>query len=239
MGDKRATNNHQLPNSQNSTALAWTLDELERNQEKENHLNTISKMMGTLVHIQLYTFSYRKAVIRPQNMPKTADCGVKSVKIRVLKNGPTGPTKVFLACRTNDKPMTIEKKNGAFSSGWVTRRLSLKKKDIKQPKFPLCRNWPICHEHRFCSNGSTYVMSMVCADIYLCCQPATAPTQRWENQKHKEIHQYSNTKLYHAYTATSFERPCIFLCQSFSLNPLPSFNSIQSIMLFTALPLVS
>ena len=50
------------------TALAWVLDELERNQEKENHLNTISKMMGTLVHLQLYTFSYRKAVIRPQNM---------------------------------------------------------------------------------------------------------------------------------------------------------------------------
>ena len=25
-------------------------------------------MMGTLVHLQMYTFSYRKAVIRPQNM---------------------------------------------------------------------------------------------------------------------------------------------------------------------------
>ena len=57
------------------TALAWVLDELERNQEKENHLNTISKMMGTLVHLQLYRSSYRKAVIRPQNMPKTADRG--------------------------------------------------------------------------------------------------------------------------------------------------------------------
>ena len=34
------------------TALAWVLDELERNQEKENHLNTISKMMGTLFHLQ-------------------------------------------------------------------------------------------------------------------------------------------------------------------------------------------
>ena len=31
--------------------------------------------MGTLVHVQLYTFSYRKAVIRPQNMPKNADWG--------------------------------------------------------------------------------------------------------------------------------------------------------------------
>ena len=57
------------------TALAWKIDELERNQKKENNLNMISKMMGTLVHAQLYTFSYRKAVIRPQNMPKTADWG--------------------------------------------------------------------------------------------------------------------------------------------------------------------
>ena len=59
------------------TALARVLDELESNQKKENHLNTISKMMGTLllVHVQLYTFSYRKAVIQPQNVPKTADWG--------------------------------------------------------------------------------------------------------------------------------------------------------------------
>ena len=34
------------------TALAWVLDELERSQKKENHLNTIYKMMGTLVHVQ-------------------------------------------------------------------------------------------------------------------------------------------------------------------------------------------
>ena len=65
-------------NSQTSklqTALARVLDELERNQKKENHLQTISKMMGTLVHVQLYTFSYRKPVIRPQNMPRTAYWG--------------------------------------------------------------------------------------------------------------------------------------------------------------------
>ena len=64
---------HQL-----QTALAQVLDELERNQKKENHLNTIFKMMGTLVHVQLYTYSYRKAVIRPQNIPqnkKNADLG--------------------------------------------------------------------------------------------------------------------------------------------------------------------
>ena len=65
--------NSQTPKLQR--ALTWVLDELERNQKKENHLNTISKMMGTLVHLQLYTFSNRKAVIRPQNMPETADWG--------------------------------------------------------------------------------------------------------------------------------------------------------------------
>ena len=48
-------------------------------------------------------------MIRPRNMPKNADWGVKMVKSRVLKNGPTGPTKVFLACTTYDKPKTIEK----------------------------------------------------------------------------------------------------------------------------------
>ena len=36
--------------------------------------------MGTLIHVQLYTFSYRKAVIRPQNMPKTSDWGVCGAK---------------------------------------------------------------------------------------------------------------------------------------------------------------
>ena len=40
------------------TAIARVLDELGRNPpKKENHLNTISKMMGTLVQVQLYTFS--------------------------------------------------------------------------------------------------------------------------------------------------------------------------------------
>ena len=53
-------------------ALARVLDELERNQKKGK---SISKMMSALVHVQLYTLSYRKAVIRPQNKPKTADWG--------------------------------------------------------------------------------------------------------------------------------------------------------------------
>ena len=35
-------------------------------------------------------------------------------------------------------------KNGATSSGLVTRRLYFKKNDIKWPFFPPCTNWPIC-----------------------------------------------------------------------------------------------
>ena len=77
LGDDGTTNHyhHHRQCHQLQTALARVLDEIERNQKKESHLNTISKMMGTLVHVQLYTFSYRKPVIRPQNMPKTADWG--------------------------------------------------------------------------------------------------------------------------------------------------------------------
>ena len=36
--------------------------------------------VGALVHVQLHTFSYRKAVNRPQNMPKTADWGLNRSK---------------------------------------------------------------------------------------------------------------------------------------------------------------
>ena len=54
--------NSQTPKLQR--ALTWVLDELERNQKKENHLHTISKMMGTLVHVQ-----------NVRNVPKTADWG--------------------------------------------------------------------------------------------------------------------------------------------------------------------
>ena len=72
-----ATNHHRhhCHCHQLQTAVTRVLDDLERNKKKENHLNTISKMMGKLVHVQLYTFSYRKAVIQPQNMPKTTDWG--------------------------------------------------------------------------------------------------------------------------------------------------------------------
>ena len=54
--------NSQTPKLQR--ALTWVLDELERNQKKENHLKTIPKMMGTLVQVQLNTFSSRMALYR-------------------------------------------------------------------------------------------------------------------------------------------------------------------------------
>ena len=60
--------NSQTPKLQ--TALAGVLVELERNQKKENHLNTISNMMGTLDQAQLYTFSSRMASNRPQKLQK-------------------------------------------------------------------------------------------------------------------------------------------------------------------------
>ena len=64
-------------------------------KKKENHLHTMSKMMGTLVHVQLYTFSYRKPVIQPQNMLKTADWGQKRSKLWSFKMGPQVQPKCF------------------------------------------------------------------------------------------------------------------------------------------------
>ena len=68
LGDRRATNHH---HRQLQTAVARVLDEQERNQKKGNNLNTISKMMGTLVLVQLYTFINRKALFRPQKIQKS------------------------------------------------------------------------------------------------------------------------------------------------------------------------
>ena len=62
-----------IPNFKQLYIRFWT--SYRGTKKKENHPNTIFKIMGTLVHVQLYAFSYRKAVIRPQNMPKTADWG--------------------------------------------------------------------------------------------------------------------------------------------------------------------
>ena len=61
--------NSQTPKLQR--ALAQVLDELERTK-KGDYLNTISKMMGTLVQVQLYTFRYKMALNQPQKLPKMA-----------------------------------------------------------------------------------------------------------------------------------------------------------------------
>ena len=42
-------------------------------KKKENYLNAISKMMGTLGQARLYAFDYKKALFRPQNQPKIAN----------------------------------------------------------------------------------------------------------------------------------------------------------------------
>ena len=63
------------------TALGRVLDELERNNKKENNLSTISKMMGALVLVQFYTFSYRKALIQHLKIAKNRRLRVKTVKI--------------------------------------------------------------------------------------------------------------------------------------------------------------
>ena len=66
LGDDGATNQHcqYRHGHQLQTVVTWVLDELERNQKKENHLKTIPKMMGTLVQVQLNTFSSRMALYR-------------------------------------------------------------------------------------------------------------------------------------------------------------------------------
>ena len=59
-----------------SSGSRWAWEE----PKKENNLNTISKMMDTLIQVQLYTFSYRKALIQYQKLPKIADSGGKKRK---------------------------------------------------------------------------------------------------------------------------------------------------------------
>ena len=77
LGDDGATNQHcqYRHGHQLQTVVTWVLDELERNQKKENNQNTISRMIGTLVQAQPYTFSYRKAIYRPQKLLKIAYWG--------------------------------------------------------------------------------------------------------------------------------------------------------------------
>ena len=59
---------HHLPNFK-MFLLRFYMSQKET-KEKENHPNTISKMIGTLVQVQLYTFSYRKALFRPRKLQK-------------------------------------------------------------------------------------------------------------------------------------------------------------------------
>ena len=96
-------------------------------KKKENHLHTISKMMGTLVHVQLYTFSYRKPVIRPQNMPKTADWGQKRSKLWYFKMGPEVQPKCFRHAKHTRNNRELRKRGYLIRFGH-TEALLLKKK---------------------------------------------------------------------------------------------------------------
>ena len=84
-------------------------------KKRENHLNTISKMMGTLVHLQLYTFSYRKAVIWPQNMPKTADWGWNQSKLGYLKMAPQVQPKCFWHPKHMINNWQLKKKGASYT----------------------------------------------------------------------------------------------------------------------------
>ena len=64
-----AIHDHHLPNFKQ---LGFQMS-CRGSKTKGNHQNTISKMMGTLDQVQLYTFSYKEAPIRPQKKPKIAD----------------------------------------------------------------------------------------------------------------------------------------------------------------------
>ena len=61
LGDDRATNHHCQKRHchQLQTVVTWVLDEPKGTQKEENHLNTISKMMVTIVQALLYTSSSR------------------------------------------------------------------------------------------------------------------------------------------------------------------------------------
>ena len=111
--------------------------------------------MGTLVHVQLYTFSFRKAEIRPRNMPKTADW-VTSVKIMVLKNGPTGPTKVYLAWAIYNIQPTIGKM-GLSRQVW-SHGSSIKKND-KTAKITALHKLTthICYAYTGCPRKNTLI----------------------------------------------------------------------------------
>ena len=128
LGDECTTNHHHHHRQCHhlQTAPALVLDELERNQKKENHLNKISKMMGTLLHLHLYTFSYRKAVIWPQNMPKTVNWGWKRSKLLYSKMAPQVQPKCFWHAKHMINNWQLEKRGYLIKFGH-TEALLLKR----------------------------------------------------------------------------------------------------------------
>ena len=67
LGHYGATYCHQL-----QTDPTLVLDELQKKQKTENNQKTISKMMGTLVQVQLHMFSYKKNLFSAQKLAKIA-----------------------------------------------------------------------------------------------------------------------------------------------------------------------
>ena len=96
-------------------------------RKKKNHLHTNSKMMGTLVQLQLYTLSYRKAVIRPQNMPKTADWGQKRSNLWYFKMAPQVQPKCFSHAKHMINNWHLKKKTGLSHQVCSHRGSTLKK----------------------------------------------------------------------------------------------------------------
>ena len=124
---------HYLPNFK-QLQLGFQMSQ-RGTKKKENHLNTISKMMGTLVQVQLYTFSYRKALFRPQIMPKIADWGVKTAKIAKSKNM-LGPKRQHFQNPTDkisSEQLRKVEKIKPFSHSRASKKI---KKDIKQAFSP-------------------------------------------------------------------------------------------------------
>ena len=75
-------------------------------------------MINTLVHLQLYTFSYRKAVIRPQNMPKTADWGRKRSKLWYSKMAPQVQPKCFWHPKHMINNWQLKKRGFLYKATW-------------------------------------------------------------------------------------------------------------------------
>ena len=132
--------NSQTPKLQ--TALARVLDKLERNQKKGKSSTYNFQDDGHISSCPVVHVSYRKPVIWPKNMPKTADWGKKRSKLWYLKMGPLVQPKCFRHLKHMRNNWELRKRGYLIRFGH-TEALLLKKKDIKRPFFPPCRNWPI------------------------------------------------------------------------------------------------